>query len=230
MPPEVIGRTGLLDDFDQALGRSSGAHRRRTIITGARGIGKTVMLGVAQDLARGHGWAVISETATVGLAGRLGVSVRRLAEERFSVSVGRAWQDVSANLLRRLREAGSGLFITVDEFHAVGQEDLVQVGTAVGSFARKDFPSPWWLQDCQLRSPGSWATERQHSCGKPTGSYSATWQWPTLKDPWERRLPPAGLTLRRALSARLLRPPTVIPSWSSWSDTSCGAKPRTVKG
>lgn len=139
-PPEVIGRTGLLDVFDQALGRSSGAHGRRMIITGARGIGKTVMLGVAQDLARGHGWEVISETATVGLAGRLGVSVRRLAEERFGVSVGGAWQDVSADLLRRLREAGSGLFITVDEIHAVGHEDLVQIGAAFQDFTHENLP------------------------------------------------------------------------------------------
>lgn len=122
------------------MNQGSDAPGSLTLITGGRGIGKTVMLGVAQDLAHGHSWEVISETATVGLAGRLGESIRRLAEERFGVSVGRAWQDVNANLLRRLREAGSGLFITVDEIHAVGHEDLVQIGAAFQDFTHEGLP------------------------------------------------------------------------------------------
>ncbi|MER1997685.1 MAG: hypothetical protein ABTA24_14485 [Arthrobacter sp.] len=59
----------------------SGAPGLLTIFTGARGIGKTVMLGAAHDLARESGWAVISETATPGFVGRIGESMRRLAED-----------------------------------------------------------------------------------------------------------------------------------------------------
>lgn len=70
------------------------------IITGVRGVGKTVMLGVAGNLARGRGWDVISETATRGLAGRL-----------------REW----------IRRQGAGVVITVDEIHAVSHPELARV-------------------------------------------------------------------------------------------------------
>src|SRR5687768_13773683 len=80
-PPEIIGRNGLLDEFDYGLRLGSGAPGLLSIVTGARGMGKTVMLGAAQDLAREHGWAVISETATAGFMGRIGESMRRLIED-----------------------------------------------------------------------------------------------------------------------------------------------------
>ncbi|WAH96347.1 hypothetical protein [Arthrobacter sp. MMS18-M83] len=63
-PPEVIGRSGLLDEFEYGLRLGSGAPGLLSIFTGARGIGKTVMLGAAHDVALEHGWAVVAETAT----------------------------------------------------------------------------------------------------------------------------------------------------------------------
>ncbi|WP_104200393.1 hypothetical protein [Cryobacterium sp. Y29] len=48
-PPEILGRAGLLDEFDYGLRLGSGAPGLLTIFTGARGIGKTVMLGAAHD-------------------------------------------------------------------------------------------------------------------------------------------------------------------------------------
>lgn len=139
-PPEVIGRSGVLDAFEQGLDQSSGTPGLLLIITGARGVGKTVMLGVAQDLARGHGWEVISETATVGLGGRLGESMHRLAKDRFGVSTPAEWQDVGIDLLRRFQEDGSGLIITVDEIHAVDRDDLAQIGAAIEQFVGESLP------------------------------------------------------------------------------------------
>lgn len=118
-PPELIGRSGVLDAFDQRLRQGFGTP---TIITGARGIGKTVMLGVAEELARSHGWDVISETATAGLAGRLRESVRRLTEDRSSVSTPG-------------ESRGPGLVITVDEIHAVNRSELAEIGAGLESFA-----------------------------------------------------------------------------------------------
>jgi hypothetical protein len=111
-----------------------------TIITGARGVGKTVMLGVAQDLARGQGWEVISESATGGLAGRLGESMRRLAEDRFGGSTPGVWQDIGAALLRRIQESGAGLVITVDEIHAVDRGELTQIGATIQRFGGEGLP------------------------------------------------------------------------------------------
>jgi hypothetical protein len=80
-PPEVIGRSGLLDEFEYGLRLGSGAPGLLSIFTGARGIGKTVMLGAAHDVARDHGWAVVAETATGTFMGRIGEKMRRLTQE-----------------------------------------------------------------------------------------------------------------------------------------------------
>ncbi|WP_233494197.1 hypothetical protein [Renibacterium salmoninarum] len=88
-PPEIIGRAGVLDEFDYGMSLGSGAPGLLTIFTGARGIGKTVMLGAAQDMARERGWLVISETATAGFMGRIGEAVHQAIEELGSRSQGR---------------------------------------------------------------------------------------------------------------------------------------------
>ncbi len=51
-PPELVGRAGLLDEFEYGLQQGSGAPGLLTIITGSRGIGKTVMLSEAEGIAR----------------------------------------------------------------------------------------------------------------------------------------------------------------------------------
>lgn len=112
-PPEVIGRAGVLDEFEQSLQHASVAPGL-TVITGARGIGKTVMLTVAEDLARGHDWGVISESATRGVAGRLREWVHLQDEKSFR---------------------GIGLVITVDEVHAVDRPELAQIAAGLEHLA-----------------------------------------------------------------------------------------------
>ncbi len=80
-PPDLIGRGGALDEFAYDLRTGSGTPGLLTIFTGASGIGKTVMLGAAEDLAVAGGWAVVSETATGGFLGRIGKAMRRLTNE-----------------------------------------------------------------------------------------------------------------------------------------------------
>lgn len=161
-PPEIIGRAGLLDEFDYGLSLGSGAPGLLTIFTGARGIGKTVMLGAAHALAREHGWAVISETATEGFTGRIGESMRQLAEELgngpqvrritaiaaagFSVSTQLpperqvAWRSIGEDLLQLLDTRGTGLIITVDEIHAADRGELAQLAASVQHFIQDRLP------------------------------------------------------------------------------------------
>lgn len=70
-PPLLVGRADLLDLFQDALDEGPGSPGFATVYTGARGIGKTVMLNAAEDLARAAGFAVISETATPGFLERI---------------------------------------------------------------------------------------------------------------------------------------------------------------
>lgn len=161
-PPEIIGRAGLLDEFDYGLTLGSGAPGLLTIFTGARGIGKTVMLGAAHDMAREHGWAVISETATDGFMGRIGESMRQLAEELGDGPKGRritaisaagfslttqlpperqvAWRSIAEELLGLLQSRGVGLVITVDEIHAADRSELAQLAASVQHFIQDRLP------------------------------------------------------------------------------------------
>jgi hypothetical protein len=161
-PPEIIGRTGVLDEFEYGLRLGSGAPGLLTIFTGARGIGKTVMLGSAEDMALGAGWAVISETATPGFMARIGEAMRRLDQELGEGPPGRritaltaagfgittalppaeqvSWRLQGAQLLNRLRERGAGLILTVDEIHAADRAEISQLAANVQHFIREGLP------------------------------------------------------------------------------------------
>lgn len=80
-PPRLVGREGFLDEFSYGLQIRTGAPGLLTIFTGARGVGKTVMLGETKERAQRAGWAVISETATRGFLGRIGQAMLPLIEE-----------------------------------------------------------------------------------------------------------------------------------------------------
>lgn len=161
-PPQLIGRAGVLDEFVYGLRIRSGAPGLLTIFTGARGIGKTVMLGEAEDAALTQGWIVVSETATRGFLGRIGESMRSASE---SIGVGPAgrritgisaagfsvttelppvqqagWRQVGEELLRHLDARGTGLAITLDEIHAADRDELAQLAASVQHFIRDGLP------------------------------------------------------------------------------------------
>ena len=66
LPPVLIGRDMVLADFEEGLDNGSGAPGRLMRITGARGVGKTVMLAEFRRIAEKRGWQTISETASDG--------------------------------------------------------------------------------------------------------------------------------------------------------------------
>ncbi|PTT70777.1 ATP-binding protein [Arthrobacter sp. HMWF013] len=161
-PPDLVGRGGVLDEFAYGLRIGSGAPGLLTIFTGARGIGKTVMLGAAEDLALASGWAVVSETATGGFLGRIGEAMRRLTNELGAGPTGRRvtalsvagfavttqlapdeqvdWRVRGSELLRLLAQRGTGLVITVDEIHAADRTEISQLAADVQHFIRDGLP------------------------------------------------------------------------------------------
>jgi hypothetical protein len=161
-PPDLVGRAGLLDEFEYGLRLRSGALGLLAIFTGARGIGKTVMLSAAEDLARMHGWVVISETATPGFMRRIGNALQRLLDELGPGPSGRRitalsaagfgvttqlpaerqeeWRHLGARLLRALDEKQTGLLLTVDEIHAANRAELAQLAADVQHFIREGLP------------------------------------------------------------------------------------------
>lgn len=161
-PPHIIGREGLLDEFSYGLRLGSGAPGLLTIFTGARGIGKTVMLGETHDLAREQGWAVIAETATDGFMARIGEAMLQISEELgdgprtrritaiaaagFSITTQLpperqvAWRKTGEELLQLLDTHGTGLVITVDEIHAANRTELSQLAANIQHFIQDRLP------------------------------------------------------------------------------------------
>jgi hypothetical protein len=161
-PPQLIGRTGLLDEFKYGLTLRSGAPGLLTIFTGARGIGKTVMLSEAEDAAREHGWVVVSETATAGFLGRMGEAMRTAAQEIGAGAKGRritglsaagfsittvlppeqqvGWRQTGEQLLRLLDEQRTGLLFTVDEIQGADRDEVAQLAAFVQHFIRDGLP------------------------------------------------------------------------------------------
>ncbi len=70
-PPYLAGRSQEIALLEAGLEIGQWAQQRGTLITGLRGVGKTVMLNHAEDIARQNGWHVISETANKGFLERI---------------------------------------------------------------------------------------------------------------------------------------------------------------
>lgn len=161
-PPIVVGRSTILDSFKEGLEDGSGSPGLLTILTGPRGIGKTVMLSEAEDAARARGWVVISETATEGLLGRIGEAARLHLNELGTNSPGArlssigvagftvgftlppeqqvALRHVFEDLLNALAGHETGLLISVDEIHAANRSELTELAALVQHMIREDLP------------------------------------------------------------------------------------------
>lgn len=156
MPPILIGRHSIIEDFSEALTNGVGAPGRIMLVTGQRGFGKTVMLTEFRRIAKAQHWEVIGETASAGLVTRLIAALSpsglRLDQANISPSIGisgiataslgQVHFSAESNPLT-LRNAlnkqlgskklgkGKGILITIDETQAASHDDLVAIATAV---------------------------------------------------------------------------------------------------
>ena len=71
MPPELIGRDYIVEAFVDGIENGAGAPERLMRLTGARGMGKTVMLNELGNVARERDWTVIDEIASTGFCTRI---------------------------------------------------------------------------------------------------------------------------------------------------------------
>lgn len=167
-PPLVVGRDAVLHEFADALDGPPGSAGRAALITGNRGIGKTVVLNEAEALARERSWLVLSETATVGVIERITTDglpeladlLRQAPASRprvRGISLPAGLGGVELELpaergpggLRRqlnaltevLDEHGTGIMITLDEVHArAARDDVSQLAAVVQHAFREDRP------------------------------------------------------------------------------------------
>lgn len=164
-PPLLAGRDSLLESFEEAIEDGPGASGRATLYTGARGSGKTVMLNAVEDIARRHGWIVISETASKGFIRRiareylprlLGTFDPNAVRARLTglsvplISDGATWATVERHIVEMgfrsqielltdlLADHGTGLLITLDEIHLNRIDELRELATVVQHGFRED--------------------------------------------------------------------------------------------
>lgn len=161
MPPILIGRQSIIDDFKEGLENGAGAPGRLMLITGQRGYGKTVMLTELGRVAKDAGWEVISETASEGMCDRLasalvrpgmklrGVSVQpsigvsgilnaSLGGASFSVDqVALTLREVVNQRLAKMPR-GKGIVFTIDEAQAASMADMVALATTIQHVIRDE--------------------------------------------------------------------------------------------
>lgn len=164
-PPVLVGREQDLEDFSYALDDGVGAPGRLMYVTGARGVGKTVMLNALGDLARKRDWLVIDETAESMFMPRL---IEALAPSNGkissvtlpsasmsitgtpvggSVSLGSVGFDAAEHALDfrramterldKLERKNRGILITLDEVQASSLSEMRSLATAVQHLIRE---------------------------------------------------------------------------------------------
>src|SRR5438874_1516399 len=64
-PPALVGRDDQLTSFEVLLDRLRNGHSEQSmLITGLRGVGKTVLLGAFEERARGREWTTVEAEIT----------------------------------------------------------------------------------------------------------------------------------------------------------------------
>ncbi|OXN00722.1 ATP-binding protein [Bifidobacterium vansinderenii] len=160
LPPVLIGRDIILDDFQEGLDNGSGAPGRLMRITGARGTGKTVMLAEFRRMAEQQGWQTISETASAGMTQRLleklqpkkgnlsfsfepSISIMSMGGSLGGVHYEKSrmpltLRDAMSERLDALEKHDAGLLVTIDEAQAADRDDMVAIATTVQHLTSED--------------------------------------------------------------------------------------------
>ena len=158
-PPELIGRESSLERIREGVTDGPGGPGRISLFTGARGIGKTVMLNEVEEAYLAAGWLRISLTATPSMLAQLQAEVRRLltsqapgAKRRITgVSaggVGVDWENAESvdpvdlrgtvEQLLDVLAPDRGLLVTIDEVHGGERNQLREVAALSQHMVRDD--------------------------------------------------------------------------------------------
>ena len=147
-PPELIGRESSLERIREGVTDGPGGPGRISLFTGARGIGKTVMLNEYEDAFSTAGWLSVRVTATPTLLDDISLRVealvreqdpqprRRLSGVTLPGGAGAEWDNAGAAVREDLRmrmtalldllAPAAGLVLTIDEVH--GGAGVVPLG------------------------------------------------------------------------------------------------------
>ncbi len=148
-PPALVGRDDQIESFDILLERlEHGYAERSMIITGLRGVGKTVLLDVFRDKAEAREWATVEwEVEKNGpFASKMAANVRRVLlqivpKARWADRVLRAASILKSFTVTFGADGAMTAGLDIDALNGVGDsgalpEDLSDLFVAIGEAAR----------------------------------------------------------------------------------------------
>jgi hypothetical protein len=145
MPPQLLGRERIIQEFTDGLNNGAGAPERLMRISGSRGTGKTVMLNELRRIAAARKWAVIDETASTGFNDRILAALQSktkvdrmtIQPSALGISLGGAELshtslDLRQAIEKKLSTPGvHGLLITLDEIQDASMDEMRTLSIAV---------------------------------------------------------------------------------------------------
>ena len=137
VPARLAGRQTILATFDRAFSSTGRAPEHTSLITGARGTGKTTMLSVIAQEATRYGWICVEVTAAQGMLDDIVLRANKAASHLIEQSsnmhlsstgipdvlsvkfqqsdLAENWRMKVENILDQLDKTNTGLLITIDE-------------------------------------------------------------------------------------------------------------------
>lgn len=159
-PPALVGRDEQLMKFDVLLERLENGHAEQSmIITGLRGVGKTVLLDVFRERAEYRGWATVEWEVEKGTSfvAKISVQVRSILlslvpKARWTSLAGRAAGILKSFILTFNPDGGVTAGLDVDALEGVGDSgaldtDLPELFVALGEAAREQGSGVVFLLD-----------------------------------------------------------------------------------
>lgn len=153
-PPMLIGRESVIEDFEEGLDNGAGAPGRLMLITGNRGCGKTVLLRELQRLASERGWAVVSDSASLGLCDRLADALRSNKPVVTSMEFGPSFGRMSVEAARAKGETLRGWSTNVSRNSAQARAFCLRLTRLNLRLSRNWRLSPFSISRCsEIRMP-----------------------------------------------------------------------------
>lgn len=159
IPAFMAGRKDVMEGFTKAFDREGRSPDLTTLISGARGTGKTALLAIAAEEALRRGWIAVNVPALPGMldeildqayqnAGHVlmpgakthvtGIHVGQVFGVDWERADGQpiSWRTKIAQVIDSLNDQGVGLLITVDEVRA-DLDEMVRLAATYQQFVRE---------------------------------------------------------------------------------------------